>query len=372
MRKYFLLLLLFISSCAIAPKISDQKRYNELILKPIRYSKLPNWEEDDTALALISFEKSCEIMKGVNDYTLMFQNLSQEIEIYASDIKEICQAVPDLSKISNEEARAFFKFHFTPYKVMQLEGDSLIDKGKFTGYYETHLKGDLKSSDKYYAPLYSLPSDLIKDEPYLTRKEIEEQTLIGKSKPILWLDDEVDAFYLHIQGSGIAELPSGDKLRIAYAGNNNHEFKGIGSILMEEGIRPKDGYSAQAVKAWLKENREQGRKLMLKNPRYIFFRILGEESAFDGPIGGFGVSLTPGRSLAIDTDFIPYSFPLFVTTQNPIAGKINALMIAQDKGKAIKGAIRGDIFFGNGSAAFEIAGKQNAPGSYYILIPKNK
>lgn len=363
-------ILFFLTSCASVP---EQEPLNKkIILTKTNYQSLPNWKNDNTILALEGFKKSCEAFLKMDKNKILYHNYSENQDIKAKEMQEICQLVPDKNVLNNKLAKRFFEIHFAPYLVSYEDGGVYKSEGKFTGYYEASLKGSLHKTPLYNVPIYAKPEELINGKKYYTRRQIENGAIADKADVLLWLDDEVEAHYLHIQGSAVVALPNGEKIRIGYAGNNGHEFKGIGSILMSEGIRPMGGYSTDAVKSWLKSYRKKGRRLMQKNKRYIFFRIVDRLGKLDGPIGGFGISLTPTRSLAVDKTFIPLGFPIYLNTKDPFGRKMQLLSNAQDVGAAIKGPVRGDIFWGSGENALKFAGAMNNPGNYFLLLPRKR
>jgi membrane-bound lytic murein transglycosylase A len=200
------------------------------------------------------------------------------------------------------------------------------------------------------------------------RAAIAGGALDGRGLELLWVDDPVDAFILHIQGSGRVTLPDGAVVRLGYAGNNGHAYVAIGRLMRARGLLPADEINMPAIARWLRANPVAGAALMAENPRYIFFR----ERVGAGPIGAQGVALTPGRSLAVDDALIPLGAPLWLDTTGPPpgGGPLRRLVIAQDTGSAIKGAVRGDLFWGAGADAFEAAGRMNQRGRYYILLPQ--
>ena len=189
----------------------------------------------------------------------------------------------------------------------------------------------------------------------------------GKAPVLFWAKNLSDVILLHIQGSGVVKTPDGKTYRVGYAGDNGYEFKGIGRILMSHNIKPSGGYSMVAVKKWLDENPMLAKKLILENERYIFFR----DVSGDGPIGAFGVPLTPERSVAVDNEYIPLGLPLFLDTSDADGYAFQHTVVAQDIGSAIKGAIRADLFWGRGESAFSMAGRQHSQGSFYIFLPKD-
>jgi membrane-bound lytic murein transglycosylase A len=211
-----------------------------------------------------------------------------------------------------------------------------------------------------------------KFKPYFTRTELDGGTLAGQDLELLWLADPVDAFFLQVQGSGRIRLAEGGTTRVGYAANNGHGFVSVGRILVEEGKLTKDQATAQTVAQWLKDHPVKASGIMARNPRYIFFR----EIEGDGPVGAQGAVLTSKRSMAVDGALLPLGAPFWIDstwpTDTPQAGQpLRRLMIAQDVGGAIKGAVRGDLFWGTGAPALEVAGRLKQPGRYFILLPKS-
>lgn len=336
-------------------------RYSEkkMNISEMSFDNLKGWETGAHSESLAAFKKSCIKILKEGDFVA-----SSQIVISADFIKAVCSAIPK-GEITNEQAKLFFSEWFSPYKITTLDGN---DNGKFTGYYETELEGSLTANKQCLNPIYGKPYDLPTDgSKYLSRRQIENGAIRNKAPVLFYAKRASDVILLHIQGSGVVKTPDNKHYRIGYAGNNGYKFTGIGSILMKNNIRPKNGYSMNAVKEWLDNNPKTTEKLIKENDRYIFFRDIDG----DGPIGAMGVPLTPKKSIAVDPEYIPLGMPMFITTTDADGIEINSLMVAQDVGAAIKGAIRADIFFGRGETAFKKAGRQNATGKYYILLPKN-
>ena len=171
---------------------------------------------------------------------------------------------------------------------------------------------------------------------------------------------------MQIQGSAVANLPNGKKVRIAYADNNGHKFKGIGAILLEKGLIKPGEASMPKIRKWLNENEDLAKQNMMLNERFIFHKIVEAE----GPIGAMGLPLYAGRSLAVDRSYIPLGSIMWLETSSPDGEDINKIVMAMDIGSAIQGGIRGDYFWGHGEDAFQYAGRMNSKGRYFILIPK--
>ncbi len=264
-----------------------------------------------------------------------------------------------------------------------------------TGYYEPELAGSLTPDEAFHLPVYALPDDLVLVTeqnkpasfpvdltaartsetgliPYFTRQEIEKGALERRGLELVYLSDAPDAFVMHVQGSGLIRLPDGKALRIGFSGKNGHPYTSIGKRLVEMGELDLARASLDTVLGWIRSDAERGRRLMWENKSYIFFRILDEAEAGEGPHGALGVPLTPGRSLAVDPRFHRLGLPVWVSAPalNDMQGHpFNRLMIAQDTGSAIRGPSRGDIFWGSGESAGRIAGKTRHACEFCILIP---
>ena len=171
---------------------------------------------------------------------------------------------------------------------------------------------------------------------------------------------------MQIQGAAVATLPGGEEIRVGYADNNGHSFRGIGSILLEKGLIKPGETSMSKIRDWLQQNGSTAKKNMLLNDRYIFHKIVKA----DGPIGAMGLPLVAGRSLAVDRQYIPLGSIMWLETTAPDGKPLNRLVMAEDVGGAIKGGVRGDYFWGHGEEALEQAGKMNSSGRYFILLPK--
>jgi membrane-bound lytic murein transglycosylase A len=289
-------------------------------------------------------------------------------DISVGDFRDVCEIAELLRNLSSKQTRNFFENWFRVFKVVEKNGD---DQGVFTGYYEPVLNGSKIKTDKYQYPVYSRPKNLTSGEEYLTRKDIEEGALKNKKLEILYVDDKVDLFFAHIQGSMRVKLNDNREIRLSYAGRNNHPFTAISNPMVEKKLIPRGKANSATVKDWLKENPNQADEIMNINNAYTFFKV------FDGEyvIGAQNVPLTPERSLAIDDEILPYGSLLWIQTKlknkDGDTQPYNRLMVAQDTGSAIRGAVRGDIFFGNSKEGEEKAFYMASKGSYYILLPIN-
>lgn len=369
-----LLSLLWLVACAVTPPPPH------LTLQPAHFADLPGWGEDNFGEALGAFVKSCgEISKRDDTATIGPPALG----LKATDWQEACTAATQIAA-DDGAARGFFERYFTPY----LAANNRESEGLFTGYYEPLLNGALERGGIYQTPILRRPSDLVMVDlgrfrpawrgeriagrvvsgalvPYQNRAEIDRGALDAMHLEILFVDDAVDAFFLQVQGSGRVKLPDGTLVRLGYDGQNGQAYVALGKLLIERGELTRDAVSLQSIRAWIKAHPREGAGLMDENPSYVFFR----EMSGDGPIGAEGVVLTPGRSLAVDRNFIPLGVPLFLIASDTDK-TLRRLVIAQDTGGAITGPVRGDVFWGFGQEAEAIAGTMRARGCYYLLLPK--
>ena len=205
-------------------------------------------------------------------------------------------------------------------------------------------------------------------KPYPARDRIDAGGLAGRGLELVWVRNTVDAFMLHVQGSGRITLPDGSVVLLGFAGHNGQDYRSIGRELIDQGELTLDQASWQGIRSWIDNNPDRAASLLAVNRRYIFFR----EVRGDGPIGAEGVALTPGRSLAVDRRFLPLGLPIWLDTTQPgdDARPLRRLMMAQDTGSAIRSPVRGDVFWGFGDAALALAGRMRSRGSYYLLLPR--
>ena len=362
-----------------APMLPDR-----LVLRPAVFSALPGWAGDHVAEAMPALQRTCAaVQREPAERDLGLAGL-------AGDWRPICAAAAAVAAGDDTATRAFFEQFFQP-----LAADNLArPDGLFTGYFEVSLNGSRSAGGRYTVPLYRRPPDLVmvdlglfRDDwrgsriagrvvdgqlkPYESRAEIDRGALKGKGLELLWVDDAVDAFFLDIQGSGRVRLEDGSTVQVGYVGQNGRPYVPIGRKLVERGALQPGAVSMQSIRQWLADNPGDASAVMEENPSYVFFRELKGE----GPLGAEGVVLTPGRTLAVDPHFIPYGVPLWLDTTRPAApgqpeAALQRLMLAQDTGGAIRGPVRGDVFWGFGPEAGEIAGRMKQRGHWWLLLPK--
>jgi membrane-bound lytic murein transglycosylase A len=331
-----------------------------LKLRPASYASLPGWAEDDFAGTIPAFLKTCQVIgKRAGTEPIGPEAMGGT----AADWQAPCAAARALPSTDSATTRAFFERWFVPFMAEDDQGK----QGFFTGYYEAEIDAARRPDSLHRYPLYAAPPG----GTNLTRAEIEAGGLKGRGLEFLWLKDPIDAFFLQVQGSGIVTLNDGGEMRVGYAGNNGHGFVAIGKLMIEEGIIDRNKASMQSIRAWLRANPGRAQEIMNRNPRFIFFREVKE-----GPVGAMGVTLTAGRSLAVDPAFVPLGVPLWLDTTWPVdhgaikrGSPLRRLMLAQDTGSAIKGPVRGDFFWGSGEEALKFAGAMKNPGRWFLLLP---
>lgn len=353
-----------------------------LTLAPAQFEALPGWQSDDMARALAAFVRSCAALAALDPAAPLGPG---GIAGTAGDWRGPCNEARQVAQQpASGAARRFFERAFLPWRL----GDNGSGQGLFTGYFEPELKGARAPGGAFRTPLLRRPPDLVTVDlglfrpdwrgertagrvvdqrlvPYATRAEIERGALDRDHLAFLWVDNPVDAFVLSIQGSGRVRLADGSYINIGYDGQNGRPYVPIGRLLVERGALKPEEVSLAAIRAWLAAHPAEAASLMDENPAYVFFREVEGET----PIGTEGVALTAGRSLAVDPSFLPLGVPLWLDiAQN---GEVTRrLVIAQDTGGAIRGPVRGDLFFGFGPEAEAKAGRMRALGAYYMLLPR--
>ncbi len=335
------------------------------------WMELPGWREDDPAAAWDALLISCGSLKTQEAW------------------RAVCTTALAAPRPDRERARRFFELNFIPYQLLQPDGGT---DGLATGYYEPLLRGSRKPTARYRYPVYGVPDDLINVDlpafgvesresrlrarldgkrvvPYFDRAQIEAAAAPLRGREIAWVDDPVELFFLQIQGSGRLELDGGGVLRLGFADHNGHPYRSIGRLLIDRGELPAERASMQGIKAWAQQNPDKLREVLDYNPRYIFFREL--PAGLSGPLGAMGVPLTARRSIAVDPRFVPLGAPVFLATTWPLSNKpLQQLMLAQDTGSAIRGAVRADFFWGYGDAAGREAGRMKQVLRMWVLLPQ--
>lgn len=321
---------------------------------PVPWSELPGFENDALFEAWNAWLKSCERPGPV--------------------FAPLCDEVRRLSIASSEEQRAWMMSRLQPYRVETPQGAA---EGLLTSYYEPVFKASRKSGNGYTVPLYQLPAGLASRKPWYTRQDIDilpEAQAALRGREIAFMADPIDVLMLHIQGSGRLNLTEADgsqrMVRVAFAGSNEQPYRSVNQWLLEQGVTKINPWP-DATKAWAAQNPQRLPQLLWSNPRYIFFReeVLTEQDASYGPRGAQGVPLTPGRSIAVDRESIPYGTPVWLASRGA-AADLQKLVIAQDTGSAIVGAVRADYFAGTGLDAGLLASRVNQPLRLWVLWPR--
>ncbi|HEX7559253.1 MAG TPA: MltA domain-containing protein [Usitatibacter sp.] len=332
---------------------------------------LPAWGRESLGPALEAFVRSCGVLEKQDAW------------------KGVCAGAQTFAPGSPErDIAAFFELNFDPYQVVNADDSA---SGMVTGYYEPLLHGSRTRSQRFKYPLYAVPKDLLVIDlssvypdlkhrrlrgrlegnrvvPYYARGDIDTGATL-RGNELVWVDDAVDAFFLHIQGSGQVELENGERMRVGYADQNGHPFRSLGRLLIERHEIAPERASMQGIKDWAKHNPSKVQDFLNSNPSYVFFRELPGD--LPGPIGALGVPLTAERSIAVDPRVVPLGVPVYLATTWPNAqDPLNRLMVAQDTGGAIAGGVRADFFWGFGDAAGSLAGRMRQSGRMWVLLPK--
>ncbi|MFZ5503703.1 MAG: murein transglycosylase A [Pseudomonadota bacterium] len=388
--KAALLVLLFLAACAAPPSPPIQPLPSAptpttappeapAIAPPVsvtpfavsKWEMLPDWQQVDLQQSWAAFLQSCHALKNKPDW------------------REVCAHSATLAQPGNDVLRGFFEEHFTPYQVFNPDGS---EQGLVTGYYEPRLRGSRVPTSRFRYPLYAQPDDLLTIDlsalypqlkdlrlrgrvegkrvvPYFDRSEIDQGKGALQGRELFWVDDAIDLFFLQIQGSGRIELPDGSLVKVGYADQNGHPYVSIGKKLIEMGELQSGQVSMQSIKKWAQQHPEKLNALLDKNPSYVFFRELPD--TLSAPLGALGVPLTPEYSIAVDARTTPLGAPTFLATTYPNSNApLNRLMMAQDTGGAIRGAVRADFFWGFGEQAGAQAGKMKQSGQMWVLLPR--
>ncbi len=318
-----------------------------------RWEELPGWSQDPLFDAWNAWIKSCE----------------RPVAPFAS----LCPQVRRLSIASEAEQRAWIEQHLQPYRIESLQGSA---QGLLTAYFEPVLEAARQPQPGFTVPLYAPPSTLNARKPWYSRQEIDTLPAAQdalRARALAYLADPVDALVLQIQGSGRLRLREADGrvrfVRLAYAGSNEQPYRSVGRWLLDQGL-VKDA-SWPGIRAWLAQNPQRQQDLLWSNPRVVFFKEepLDEIDSALGPRGAQGVALTPGRSIAVDPQSIPYGAPVWIASEGA-AAQLQRLVLAQDTGSAIVGAVRADYFAGWGESAATLAGRMRQGLQMWILWPK--
>jgi membrane-bound lytic murein transglycosylase A len=368
-----------------------KQKVSVIKLHPIPFSELPGWKSGDLMQSFKTFQRSCKVfLKQDPDKSVG----SEFIDLKAKDWFTACQAAEKLPEpYTSEQLRTFFETWFDAVEFY----DGKPVQGLFTGYYMSSLKGSLKKTKQFNVPIYGLPDDLISVNlgefdpayknkklvgrvvdkhrlvPYFTRAEIDKGAIKKKAPVIAWVDSPIDRLFLEIQGSGVIQLPDGSPLYVGYIAQNGAPYTAIAGVLIQQGVMTRDNASMQHIREYLEANPKKIQPVLNQNKSFVFFETSNKPDAY----GSQGTALTPGYSMAVDLKWVPMGTPVWLNTTRPGANnsiknhEFKRLMIAQDTGGAIRGPVRGDVYWGQGDKATSIAGRMKNPGQYWLLLPKN-
>ena len=354
--------LIIFTGCAPKARVYTLTPQSSSNAKIVSYGSLNEWQNDDLTDALSVFIRQC--------------SSTNTLDVFHDLCPKAAQA---------DDARVFFEDNFVPIALVDSDGGSPV--GLMTGYYEPLLYGSLEKDSRYRYPLYGVPKELVTVEldsiyPELRGKKLRGRLDGGRLVPmpsreqidsgeinasaICYVDNEIDLFFLQVQGSGRVSLDNGETIFVGYANENGHPYRSIGKEMIERGYIEKENISLQSIRAWFKKHPDKSKDILKLNPSFIFFKKREQ-----GAVGSLGVELTPMRSLAVDRSFIPLGMPLYYDAVDPSTGKpMRHLGFAQDTGGAIKGQVRADLFFGFGEKAGEKAGVMKSPLQLWMLVPK--
>lgn len=379
------LLLAAVAACAEKPETPAEPAVE---LRPASFGELAGWAEDRLDGVLAAFRASCAVIARKAATEAMGR---ESWAGTAGDWQPLCAEAASVAD-TPAAARGFFEASFQPVAVT----DRGKAEGLFTGYYEPLLMGSRTPGGRFTVPLHQRPADLVNVDlgafdaslqgkriagrvdggrllPYPDRAAIDAGALDGRGYELLWVDDPVAKFFLQIQGSGLVELAEGQRVRVGYADQNGRSYRAIGRDLVEMGALTREEVSLQTIRDWLHAHPDGASGMMARNPSYVFFRELGDATTSTGPVGAQNVQLTPERSLAVDRRFMALGLPIWLDTTAPFPDgdrPFRRLLVSQDTGGAIKGPVRGDVFWGTGPLAEHVAGHMKSPGRWFALLPR--
>ncbi|HLL21405.1 MAG TPA: murein transglycosylase A [Kofleriaceae bacterium] len=374
--------------CPTCPEEEAKPAHDQLTLTKVTYADLPAWADDNHGEALPSFLRSCERLSALRDDAPIGHDGHGG---KARQWRKACAAAAQISPTDHAAAKAMFESEFVPWQAAGKAGPD----GKMTGYFVQELRASRKKRGKYQYAIYKRPADLvmidlakhIKDArarriwgklengevvAHATRAEIRKGALAGQGLELMYADDPVDVLFAHIEGSAKAVMEDGSVVWLEFSGKNGRNYRGVGGILKSMGALQTPGSGTmQGIRAWFAANPKRTDEVIDQVHSFVFF----EESRKPGAVGSQMVVLTAKRSMAIDRAFIAHSTPIWVDTRAPVPGKPGSvpwrqLLIAQDTGGGILGAVRGDIYWGDDADAADIGGRMGGAGRYWLLLPK--
>jgi len=325
---------------------------------PASWTDLPGWSADAPSELWPAFGRGCERPPGA-------------WAALCADARAMT-----LDGTSDAALRRWLEERLQPWRIESPTGET---EGLATGYFEPSIEASRIAQGSYRVPLYAPPADLEKSRPWWSRRQIETLPHVQKGlrgREIAWVRDRLDALLLQVQGSGRLDIVERDGrrhlVRVAFAGHNEQPYRSVGRWLVDQGELKLEQASWPAIRSWAALHPERLDEMLWSNPRYVFFR---EEPLPDpdvGPRGAQGVPLTPGRSIAVDPQSVPYGAMAWLDTTEPLASTtLRRLVMAQDTGSAITGAVRVDLFFGWDARAEAQAGRMKQPLRLWTLWPRN-
>jgi membrane-bound lytic murein transglycosylase A len=351
---------------------------------PVAFDALDGWRDDDHAAAWRAFRLSAVHAASSPPKT-------RALGVDGAALARIASIAADLpNDLDRDAARAFFEAHFQPVRFAEPSA------GFFTGFYEPEVAAEAIPSASFSVPLHAPPPELVEIdetdpppdlepgmrfarrtadgfEPFFDRGAIERGALDGRGLEIAYLEDRVDALFVHIQGAARLRFSDGTLRRVTYAAKTGHAYTPVGRVLLERGLLPKGGVTMETIRDWFAAHPDAASEIIWQNRSYIFFREAPVTDPALGPIAAAKVPLSAGRSLAVDRTLHTFHAPVWIDTRLPAdegGAAFRRLMVAQDTGSAILGPARGDIFFGSGAEAGRIAGRMQAPGDFVVLSPR--
>lgn len=393
MRQLLLVALLYACATAEAHECGDETvekppAHDQLKLTKEKWSELPGWADDQHHEAVPAFITSCVKLAELKDDELV------SVDGHGGKAKQwrrACNKASKLQQGDKEAAREFFESEFTPWKAAGRAGPV----GKLTGYFVQEIRASRKKGGKYTVPILGRPADLVMVDlsqfiqdahgrriwgrhddkgnivPYFTRSDLRKGSLAQQKPEIMYADDPVDVLFAQIEGSAKAVMDDGTTVWLEFAGKNGHKYRGVGGVLKEKGVLTGAYNGTMAgIRKWFADNPTRFDDVADQNPSFVFFK----ESKLPGAVGSQGVILTPRRSMAVDRAFIAHGTPIWVDTRAPLVSAPGTsawqhLLVAQDTGSGILGAVRGDIYWGDDVAAAALGGRMGGEGRYWLLLP---
>jgi membrane-bound lytic murein transglycosylase A len=370
------------------PEDPPPPAHDELALTKVKFAELPGWSDDKLAEAVPSFLASCAKLADLKDDDPVGVDGHGGL---AKQWRHACAAAGKLAAGDDAAARTLFESEFVAYQAAGKKGPV----GKLTGYYVQEIHASRKKQGKYTIPVLARPPDLVMVDlgefvrdghgrhiwgrlvhgelhSYPTRADIRGGALAKDKLELMYADDPVDVLFAQIEGSAKAKLDDGSDVWLEFSGKNGRAYKGVGGVLKDKGETGPTGFTMQGIRKWFADHPARFDEIADQDASYVFFK----ESKEAGAIGSQKTVLTAKRSMAVDRAFIAMSTPVFVETRAPVVGKPGTvapwqhLLIAQDTGAGIQGAVRGDIYWGDDRDAEELGGRMGGSGRYWILLPK--